>query len=119
MSDAIKKQLQDSIQKAKNWTSEGWKVTFGPHGYEVNSITQALALPREFPYRQEAVGYWKNVELLAKDVVKALEGALDALDRGDRKTTEDKLYFAQYHERPIERFSQTSKPLYDNFIKQL
>ena len=118
MNESIKKELQDSIRKAKNWAREGWKVTFGPHGYEVNSITQAMALPREFPYRQEAVGYWKNVEGLATEVVKHLESALSAVEKGDRKTAEDKLYFAQYYERPIERYSLTSKPMYDSFMKQ-
>ena len=118
MSDAIKKQLNDAIQKAKNWAKVGWQVTFGPHGYEVNSITQANALPREFPYRQEAVGYWKNVEGLSIEVTKYLEGALKAVEQGNRKEAEDKLYFAQYYERPIERNSMTSKPMYDSFMKQ-
>ena len=118
MNEAIKNQLKSAIQKAKNWALEGWKVTFGPHGYEVNSIKQAMALPREFPYRQEAVGYWKNVEGLSREVIKHLEGALSAVEKGNRKEAEDKLYFAQYYERPIERFSNSSKPMYDSFMKQ-
>ena len=112
----MKKQVQEAIDRAKSWTTVGWKVTFGPRDYEVNSLAAAMELPRNFPYREEAVAYWRNVQGISEEVTKYLENALKDLEGGDRKGAESKLYAAQYHEKPLEKYTQTSKPIYDRLM---
>lgn len=118
MSDDLKereltKLLQASIEKTRNWAREGWTVTFGPRNYEVNSIEAAQNLPREFPYREEALGYWTNVECIAEEVESRLKKGLEALEQGDLKSAENQIYAAQYVEKPLEKFTNTSKPIFD------
>ena len=118
MNDDLKKKLRESIERARNWAEEGWKLSFGPNQVEVSSLTRALDLPREFPYRQEAVAYWKNVEVISEEVTVYLVGALADLENGDPKGVENKLYFAQYFEKPLEEFSHTSRPIYESLPKR-
>ncbi len=114
MSEDIKELLKASIERSKNWSKDGWKVTFGPNQYEVPSMEAAEELPKNFPYREEAVAYWKNVSGIAEEVTTYLEGALADIENGDLTAAENKLYFAQYYERPLEKYTQTSKPVYES-----
>ena len=115
MSPEIVSQLSAAIERARNWCKAGWQVDFGPNRVAVRSLEQALQLPREFPYREEALAYWRNVQCISEEVVSCLKGALDDLERGDLKAAGNKLYFAQYFERPLEESSRTCKPLYESF----
>lgn len=116
MSEDIINQVKASIERARNWPTEGWKVQFGPARVAVCSLVQAQEMPREFAHREEAVGYWKNVELISVDVTKYLEMALAALEKGDMKVAGDKLYTAQYLEKPLASSANTSRPVYESFM---
>jgi len=118
MNEEIKKQLQDAIEHAKSWPTKGWKVTFGVRQTEVNSLPEAMELPKEFQHRQEAVAYWLNVKGISEHVTGYLITALEAVEKGDMKTAEDKAYFAQYYEKPLEHDSNTSKPVWES-IRQV
>jgi len=113
MNDELKEILKTAIEKARNWATEGWKVTFGPREYEVNSLTDAEELAREFPYREDALGYWKNVKAISEEVISNLEKALAALEKGDLKRAENMAYAAQYFEKPLEKFTNTSRPVFE------
>lgn len=113
----MKDKLKKSIERAKNWNKDGWMVTFGPGQVEVASIQQAMDLPKEAPNRQEAIAYWNNVQVISIEVTKYLEGALADLEKGDMKALGNKLYAAQYHEKPLEQYTNTSGPLYKEFLK--
>lgn len=115
MSPEIVSQLTASIERARNWCNTGWHVDFGPSREAVRSLEQALQLPREFPYREEALAYWRNVQCISEEVVACLKGALADLERGDVKAAGNKLYFAQYFEKPLQESSRTCKPLYESF----
>jgi len=116
MSEKTKMELKEAIEKAKNWANDGWKVTFGHNAVEVNNLKAALEMPRTFSFRQEAIAYWRNVEDISVEVTKYLEGALVDLEQNNLKAAENKLYFAQYFEKPLEKFTNTSKPLYQAVI---
>jgi len=112
MSEDIKSQLREAIEKSKGWANTGWEVTFGPHRHPVNNITEAKDLPRNHPNRQEAQAYWRNVELIGKDVSTNLEAALAELESGNVKGATTKAYTAQYVEKPLEHITNTSKPVF-------
>ena len=114
----MKKQLQEAIEKARNWADEGWKVTFGHREVEVNSLPAAKEMPKEFQHREEAIAYWENVKGISGHVTTYLEKALEDMENGNMKGAEDKIYFAQYFEKPLEEFTKTSKPVYES-IREL
>lgn len=118
MNDDLKKKLKDSIARAKNWSADGWRVAFGPNQVEVASLKQAQELAPEFPYRQEAVAYWKNVQVISVEVTAYLEGTLADLENGDLKAAGSKLYFAQYLEKPLEKYSRTSRPIFESLLER-
>lgn len=118
MSDNLKKSVQESLERSRKWAEDGWKVTFGARQVEISSLQQALDLPKEAPNREDAIGYWKNVQEISEEVSIYLEGALADLEKGDLKAAENKLYFAQYFEKPLEQFTNTSKPVYESLLKR-
>lgn len=115
MYDDLKEQLKQAIERARNWSVDGWPVGFGPRRVDVPSLKAALDSPKTFAHRQEALGYWHNVKLISEDVTHNLEAALAALEKGDLKAVENKLYAAQYMEKPLEEHTKTSKPVYEAF----
>ena len=118
MSADLKKMVKESLERSRKWAEDGWKVTFGPRQLEISSLQHALDLPLEAPNREEAIGYWKNVEGISEEVSLYLEAALADLEKGDLKAAENKLYFAQYYEKPLEQYTKTSKPVYESILKR-
>jgi hypothetical protein len=115
MSQDFIRQLDAAIERARAWAQQGWQADFGPGRAVVASLEEALRLPSGYPCREEALAYWRNVQCISEVVVRHLEGARSALQQGDRKGAGDKLYFAQYFEKPLEKLSQTSGPVYEGF----
>ena len=114
MSKEVINQLKTTIEQVRNWPTAGWKVTFGIRETEVNSLSVAMDMPREFQHRQEAIAYWKNVEDISQHITPYLEAALEALEKGDLKLAEDKSYFANYFEKPLERDTQTCRKVWES-----
>ena len=52
MSQEVITQLKTAIDNVRNWHTNGWKVTFGFRETEVNSLQDALDLPKEFQHRE-------------------------------------------------------------------
>ena len=118
LQDLIQK-VQKAIEGSSNWAETGWKVTFGPRGTEVSSLQQALELPNTFVYREEAVNYWKQVELTGEDAAASGKKALDALEKNNLNAAEDALYFCQYLEKPFAKDALTWQPLHEAVKKEL
>lgn len=115
MTNEFKGRLEESIQRARNWAVDGWKATFGHNNVEVCSLKEAEEMPKSFIHRESAVAYWKNVEGISAEVATFLEGALENLEKGDLHQVENKLYAAMYFEKPLESFTNTSRPIYESF----
>ena len=113
MSQEVINHLKTAIDSVRNWHTNGWKVTFGFRETEVNSLQAAMDMPKEFQHKEEAIAYWKNIEGMSTHITPYLEAALDALEKGDLKTAEDKSYFAYYFEKPLERDTQTCKSVWE------
>lgn len=114
MNEEMIKKVTEAIDEVKNWPIKGWKMTFGPRNVEVNSLQAALDQPKDFVYKIEAVDYWQNVSLIGHDIIEYLEMTRAALKEGDMKAAENKVYYAQYLEKPLEHLTGVSKPLWES-----
>jgi len=114
MNQEVIQEVKTAIEKVRNWHTNGWKVTFGLRETEVNSLTAAMELPKEFQHREEAIAYWRNIEGMSAHVTPYLEATLEALEKGDLKLAEDKSYFAHYFEKPLERDTQICKNVWES-----
>ncbi|NTV45185.1 MAG: hypothetical protein HGB11_01375 [Chlorobiales bacterium] len=113
MFDDLIRQIQDAIASSRKWAETGWSVSFGPRNIEISSLKQALALPKNIVFREEAINYWKQAELAGVDTSASGQKALDALKAGNPKAALDALYFSQFMEKPFAEFSKTWLPLYE------
>lgn len=113
MFDDLIRQVQDAIASSRKWAETGWSVAFGPRNVEISSLKQAMALPKNVVFREEAINYWKQAELLGIDTSASGQKALDALKAGNLKAAVNALYFSQYQEKPFAEFSKTWLPLYE------
>ncbi|NTW49072.1 MAG: hypothetical protein HGB19_04935 [Chlorobiales bacterium] len=119
MFEDIIRQIQDAIASSRKWAETGWSVAFGPRNIEISSLKQALALPKNSVFREEAINYWKQAELAGVDTSASGQKALDALKAGNPKAALDALYFSQFMEKPFAEFSKTWLPLYNAFKERL
>jgi len=108
--------VEQGVVRSRGWAETGWQRTFGPGGKEVCSLQQALDLPENFVYREEALDYWHNVKLLGRDAAACGEKAITCLQKGDLKTAEAWVYQALFIERPCEPNSATWKTIHESFV---
>ncbi len=116
-SDLIALVIQ-GVDRSLAWAETGWQVTFGPGEVEVCSLQQALDLPENFVYREEALDYWHNIELLGRDAAACGEKAVTCLQKGDLKTAEAWVYQAFFIERPCVQYSETWKTIHESLLSR-
>jgi len=105
--------VEEAVKISRSWAENGWPMGFGPKSAEVNSLEAAEALPVSFIYREDAVNYWHQVELLGNDAADSGEKAISAMRSGDAKAVENALYLSQYIEKPLAGKTSTWKSLYE------
>uniref|UniRef100_B3ELT0 Uncharacterized protein n=1 Tax=Chlorobium phaeobacteroides (strain BS1) TaxID=331678 RepID=B3ELT0_CHLPB len=106
-------QVEEAVKISRSWANNGWSMGFGPKSAEVNSLEAAEALPVSFIYREDAVNYWHQVELLGNDAADSGEKAISAMRSGDATAVENALYLSQYIEKPLAGKTSTWKSLYE------
>ncbi len=111
MDKDLEQQLQQAIDRSRQWAIEGWPVTFGNREVVVSSLDQAQNLPASAAYRQVAVGYWQNVDKIGNEAAKWGEKALRHLTDNDLRAAEAAVYYACYLERPLARYTMTWQPI--------
>ncbi len=105
--------VEDAVDLSRRWAQSGWKTRFGERGVEACSLSEALDLPPNFVYREEAVDYWTQVQMIGSDAAESGKKAIEALKNGDLKRAEDSVYFSMYIEKPYAPNSKTWKPVYE------
>jgi hypothetical protein len=108
-------EIRQTAERARRWAEEGWPMTFGKRQRPVNTLADAQALEESFPYRSEAVSYWRRAQEAGGDAAVWGERAAAALDRGDLRDADDSLYFAVFLERPIRGNAPVWGPVYRKF----
>ena len=111
--------VKQGIARSRSWAETGWPVTFGPGGVEVSSLQQALDLPENFVYREEALDYWHTVEQMGREAAACGEKALTCLEKGDLNTAEDWVYQALFIERPCVQYSVTWRAIHKSVSAML
>ncbi|MBF0278726.1 MAG: hypothetical protein HQM13_13080 [SAR324 cluster bacterium] len=119
MDQELIQQVKEAIDRSVNWAETGWHITFGPRRTEVLSLPEAEKMPRTFVYREEAVNYWKQVQLTGEDAAASGKKALLALENNNLKAAEDALYFCQYLEKPFTKEAQTWLPVHQAIKKKM
>lgn len=107
----LTQQLRQAIDRSRQWSSDGWSVTFGDRGVVVSSLPQAQNLPASAVYRLVAISYWQNVDQIGREAAAWGEKALKHLAENDFKATEAALCYACYLERPLVKQSKTWQPI--------
>ena len=92
MYESLIEQTQKAIEHSLKWAETGWGMTFGDRQVNVGSLKEAEELPPHFVYREEALNYWKQVQLTGSDAAASGKKALAALEREDFKGAEDFVY---------------------------
>ncbi len=113
MYEALIHQIEEALARTAAWAETGWPVTFGFRNVAVTSLKEALALPKNAVFRQEAINYWRQVELTAEDTSAYGRKAIDALRQCNIESAVNDLYFAQYMEKPFAEYARTWLPLYE------
>jgi|TARA_Y100000294_G_scaffold171483_1_gene185019 hypothetical protein len=113
MYESLIKQTQKAIEHSLKWAETGWGMTFGDRQVNVGSLKEAEELPPHFVYREDALNYWKQVQLTGSDAAASGKKALAALEREDFKGAEDFVYCSMYHEKPFAAKAKTWKLVYD------
>ena len=108
-----------AVDRSLQWAQIGWPVTFGRKGKEVSSLQGAQELPENDIYREEALDYWSNVELLGQDAAAYGRKSISFLEKGELKAAESLIYQALYTERPCARYSTTWGIVHDSVVKVL
>ncbi len=111
--------MEQGIARSRTWAETGWPVTFGPSGVEVSSLQQALDLPENFVYREEALDYWHTVKLLGRDAAASGEQAIACLRKNDLKAAEGRVYQALFTERPCAKYSATWRAIHKSISARL
>ncbi|MBM3161748.1 MAG: hypothetical protein FJZ79_00080 [Chlorobi bacterium] len=118
MYEALIHQTEEALARTAGWAETGWTAVFGPRGIAVNSLKEAMTLPRTSVSRLEAQNYWRQVVLTAEDTSAYGRKALEALRAGDIRKAADALYFAQYMEKPFAEYAETWLPLYEAVMEE-
>lgn len=119
MDKNIKQQLQQAVERSRQWAINGWLVTFGDREVVVSSLHQAENLPASAVHRQIAVGYWHNVAQIGHEAATWGEKALQYLADNDIQAAEAAVYYACYMERPLARHTMTWEPVLRGLQKVL
>lgn len=119
MYEKLIKQVVEAINLSSSWAQTGWKTSFGERGVEACSLPEALELASNFVYREEAVDYWTQVQLIGGDAAESGKKALDALKNGDLKRAEDSVYFSMYIEKPYAPNSNTWGPVHEALKQEM
>ncbi|TCD48232.1 hypothetical protein [Chlorobium sp. N1] len=114
MNEELIARVKSAVEASEKWAENGWRVTFGPRGEEVSSLTAAEALPRPTSFRREAVNYWRQAQLTGHDAAVSGRKAIRALEAGDEPAALDALYFCRYIEAPFAEQARTWGPLYES-----
>ncbi|MCW8798595.1 MAG: hypothetical protein OQK66_06470 [Prosthecochloris sp.] len=115
MIDDVIRKVEAAIDASEHWQERGWPAVFGPRNVEVPNMKAAEELPKNAVYREEALNYWRQAELLGIDTAQAGRKALDALKDGRLDDADNALYLCQYLEKPFEGHAGTWIPLYESY----
>jgi hypothetical protein len=119
MDKDIEQQLQQAIDRSRQWAINGWPVTFGDREVVVSSLHQAQNLPASSVHRQVAVGYWQNVAQTGLEAATWGEKAMQHLADNDIQAAEAAVYYACYLERPLAGHTMIWEPVLKSLRKGL
>ena len=111
MDKDIEQQLQQAIDRSRQWAIDGWPVTFGEREVVVSSLHQAQDLPANAVHRLVAIGYWQNVAQTGIEAATWGEKAMQQLVDNDIQAAEAAVYYACYLERPLAGHTMTWEPV--------
>lgn len=107
----LTQQVKAATEQARQWTTTGWSMKFGPYQTEVNTLEAAEKTPRTMHNRQEAIGYWQGIQYASEEAVAQGEKALGELGKGDVTAAMRSVYFAVFVEKKFNEKAPTWGPV--------